>query len=158
MPKHWASYYLVTSFLNCCLEAKGMSQYTDPFVAHPFQFSRPLAEHRRHQKKHCQVSATKSCMASFSQGRFVERLGSRKSPTSLAAKGFIYIARRCRVHGLICLLRMTTSWKPRGYCALCATRESRAWIFCHQPCTRRPAVECLEGLKLLENELHKCKD
>ena len=76
---------LVTSFLNCCLEAKGMSQYTDPFVAHPF-----LAEHRRHQKKHCQVSATKSCMASFSQGRCVEHLGSRKSPTSLAAKGFIY--------------------------------------------------------------------
>ena len=43
------------------------------------------------------------------------------------------------MHGLICLLRMTTSCKPRGYCALCATRGSRAWIFCHQPCTRRPA-------------------
>lgn len=82
---------LVTSFLNCCLEAKGMSQYTDPFVAHPF-----LAEHRRHQKKHCQVSATKSCMASFSQGSFVEHLGSRKSPISLAEKGFTYCSSMSR--------------------------------------------------------------
>ena len=82
---------LVTSFMNCCLGAKGMSQYTDPFVAHPF-----LAEHRRHQKKHCQVSATKSCMASFSQGRFVEHLGSRKSPISLAAKGFTYCSSMSR--------------------------------------------------------------
>ena len=77
------------------LGAKGLPQCTDPFVAH-FQFSRPLAEQRRHQKEHCQASATKSCMARFSQGRFVEHLG--KPDFAGRLKGLLLASQEATVH------------------------------------------------------------
>lgn len=51
------------------------------------------------KKNNCQVSATKSCMARFSRGRFVEHLELTEKPDFAGRSGLI--ARPCHVHGLI---------------------------------------------------------